>query len=100
MHILSLPFQAFKNSYSVPEVCLALILGLVKVYGAESVGGDDTEGGDATSLEILLRFDGRDSAAQSRFTFILEEFSSRRFPKLPDRAALFIRSSQLMPNVL
>ena len=75
------------------------MVGLVKVYAAESVGGDDTEGGDATSLDTLLRFVGRDSAAQSRFTFIFEEFSSRRF-QLPERAALFRRSPLLMPKVL
>ena len=88
---------------NLPSVCLGEMLsfvsGFVKVYAAESFGGEDTDGGEATSLETLLGFTGRDSEAQSRFTFMLEEYSSRRF-QLPDRAALFRRSPLLMPNVL
>ena len=75
------------------------MVGFVKVYAAESVGGEDTHGGEAVSLETLFRLIGRDSEAQSCFTFILEECSSRRF-QLPERAALFKRSLLLMPNVL
>ena len=81
--------------FNLPTVFLGEMLGFVKVYAARSLGGDDTDGGEATSLDTLRR----DSVAQSCFTFILEECSSRRL-QLPDRAALFRRSPLLMPNVL
>lgn len=57
------------------------------------------DGGEATSLDTLLGLTGRDSVAQSLFTFMLEECSSLRF-QLPDRAALLRRSPLLMPKVL
>jgi len=74
-------------------------LGFVNVYASETFGGDDTAGGEASSLETLLRCDERDSEAQSCFTFILEDRSSLLF-QLPDLAALLILSWPLMPNVL
>jgi len=74
-------------------------LGFVNVYASESVGGDDTAGGEATSLETLFKCDERGSEAQSCFTFIVEDRSSLLF-QLPDLAALLILSWPLIPNVL
>ena len=88
-----------RSSRNIPIACLDEMVGFVKVYGAESVGGEETDGGEAVSLETLFKLIGRDSGAQSCFTFILEECSSRRF-QLPERAALFRRSPLLIPNVL
>jgi len=84
---------------SSPFVCLGEAFGFVNVYAAESLGGDETDGGEAISLETLLGCEWRESEAQSRFTFILEECSSLRF-QLPERAALLRRSPLLMPRVL
>jgi len=75
----------------------------VNVYAAESFGGDDTAGGEASSLETLFRCEERGSEArseaQSCFTFIPEDRSSLLF-QLPDLAARLIRSWLLIPNVL